>query len=64
VRQFFVELGAKLQELWAELMRHGERLLWKIGHDWGDQWFVVLIVVALGAALWSLRAGHLGRTGK
>jgi hypothetical protein len=64
VRQFLLALGAKLQELWAGFVHLVDRLLWDVKHEWGDSSFFVLIVVALGAALWSLRSRYLGRAGK
>ena len=63
MRHFLIELGSTLHSLWASLVYYIGRLIWLIGHEWKDISFVVLIVVAVGAALWSLRSRHIGRAG-
>ena len=63
MRHHLVELGSALRSLWESLGHHLERFIWHVGHEWKVVSFVLLIAVALGAALWSLRSRCVGRAG-
>jgi hypothetical protein len=54
VRRVLLELGTALQQLFTSFVGYVERFVWKIGHEWSDSWFFVLVAAALVAAWWSL----------
>jgi hypothetical protein len=64
VRPFLVQLGATLKHLFASLVVLVEHVVWKVGHEWSNPWFLMLSALALIAAWWGLRGHHLGRHGR